>query len=181
MKTYYFTPNQKERLLRIVVDPAHRAALELGFALGARVSEMLLLRVEDVDFEKGWIRVPDVKKKNRRIVPISPEVQQVVEYYIQKEKLKPRDRLFSVSDVTLNNWLRRYSKKTGIEPREEEGNLRWHSLRDSFIREHQDLPQKMLEQMTGDTIDTLQEYYEEYRPEDIARTMRERCDSQEEP
>ncbi len=177
MKTYYFTPEQKGKLLRVVVNPIHRAALELGFALGARVSEMLLLRVEDVDFEKGWVRVPDVKKKNRRIVPIPPEVQQVVEYYIQNGKLKPRDRLFSVSDVTLNNWLRRYANKVGIEPREEEGNLRWHSLRGSFIREHQDLPQKMLEQMTGDTIDTLQEYYEEYRPQDIKRTLEEKWEN----
>ncbi len=177
MKTFYFTPGQKQSLLSVVDDLTHKAALELGFAVGCRVSEALELSVEDVDFEKGWVRVPDVKKKDRRIVPIAPEVQAILKMYIRERGLKPRDRLFRVSSVTLNNWLRRYVGKAGIQPRPEEGNLRWHSLRGTFIREHQDLPVKMVEQMAGDTYETLNEYYQEYRPQDIKRTLEEKWEN----
>jgi site-specific recombinase XerD len=67
----------------------HKAALELGFAVGCRVSEALELWVEDVDSEKGWVRVPDVKKEDRRIVPIAPEVQVILKMYIRERGLKP--------------------------------------------------------------------------------------------
>ncbi len=50
MKTFYFTPGQKQEILSVVDDLTHKAALELGFAVGCRVSEALELTVEDVDF-----------------------------------------------------------------------------------------------------------------------------------
>ncbi len=36
---------------------------------------------------------------------------------------------------------------------------------------------KMVEQMAGDSYQTLNEYYQEYRPEDIKRTLEEKWEN----
>ncbi len=169
MKTFYFTREQRDALLSGVDNLTHKAALELGFATGCRVGEITTIRLEDVKFDRGWVLVPDSKKRVKRVVPVSKRVLNVVKMYVEERGLKPLDRLFPYSNVTMNNWLRKYASKTGIEPGKEEGNLRWHSVRGSFIRWHQDLPVKAMEQVTGDKYETLNEYYMDYRPEDLKR------------
>ena len=59
-----------------------RAMLELLYATGLRVSELVVLRQRDVDLRAGWTRVDEGKGGKQRIVPIGEVAREVVEAYV---------------------------------------------------------------------------------------------------
>ncbi len=66
-----------------------RAALELLYGCGLRISELLNLRVDDVFFEQGFIRVRG-KGKKERLVPLGPYAKEALLKYMKngREVLK---------------------------------------------------------------------------------------------
>lgn len=59
-----------------------RAMLELLYATGLRVSELIALGQRDVDLRGGWVRVDDGKGGKQRVVPIGEVARDAVETYI---------------------------------------------------------------------------------------------------
>lgn len=97
-----------------------RAILELMYASGLRVSEVLNLKVEDVDFEKGIIFVKEGKGKKDRVVPIGK-----IALFWLKEYLRIRKRnsnyLFTgkkgerLTRQRLWQIIREYARKAEID------------------------------------------------------------------
>ena len=112
-----------------------RALLETLYSTGIRVSELVGLDVDDVDFISGVIKVLG-KGKKERIVPIGEPALKAVRKYIdkrQEEKVRDKDAIFlnrsgrrltdrSVRRV-INKHIRTCSILEKISP---------HSLRHSF-------------------------------------------------
>lgn len=171
MKTAYFNEEQIELIIKQAEDLTQRTALLLGSRLGARVEEFLALEVKDIHYEEELVYVWDVKKKILRLQPVLREDLAQVRLYLKEKEIK-EGKLFDVTPRTLNRWLKKAVEKAKI-PIPENENVRWHSFRGSFIRNHIDLPPKALEQITGDNFTTLLKYYNEYRPTDIVRLMKE--------
>lgn len=112
-----------------------RAMLELMYACGLRVSEIIALKMEDIKFDGGFIRVKG-KGSKERIVPVSERAINFVKRYINELRplllKKP-----SVDEIFLSNrgqpltrqrfWqaLKVYGKLAGIE-------LSPHVIRHSF-------------------------------------------------
>lgn len=78
-KRYDDTPGDKakhvpksEKARRVVLDPHAAAALRLLLLTGARLREVLHLRWEHVDFERGLLHLPDSKTGRRTVVLNSP-------------------------------------------------------------------------------------------------------------
>lgn len=64
-----------------------RAALELLYASGLRISELVSLKLDDIDFEKGFLRCKG-KGSKERIVPVGREALDWVKRYITE--VRPR-------------------------------------------------------------------------------------------
>lgn len=77
------------KLLELQTDSRHylrdRAMLELMYACGLRVSEIISLRIEDIRFDGGFIRVRG-KGSKERIVPVSERALYFVKKYLEEER-----------------------------------------------------------------------------------------------
>jgi integrase/recombinase XerD len=127
------------RLLRPQADPlAERDSVmfELMYASGLRVGELLGLRVADVDFQAGFLRVMG-KGGKERVVPVSARTLRRLKQYIQGPRevlLKGRvqEHLFlsargrPLSRQRLWQSLRRRAAQVGVK------GLSPHVLRHSF-------------------------------------------------
>ncbi len=81
-----FPALEKFSLLRAV------AAIELFYATGMRVSELLSLRLESVNMEQGWLRVLG-KGSKERIVPVHLTAINTLKKYLEARHLKFSGRL----------------------------------------------------------------------------------------
>jgi integrase/recombinase XerD len=114
-----------------------RAMLEVLYATGLRVSELVSLRLDQVNLRQGVVRV--LGKGNReRLVPIGEEAQTWVEKYLrearrdiigeqQTDYLFPTRRSDHMTRQAFWHIIKRYAQKAGIH-----GNLSPHTLRHAF-------------------------------------------------
>jgi site-specific recombinase XerD len=63
----------KERLVKIE-NIKHKAILTLTYSVGLRVSEIINLKIEDIDSKRMIIHIKNGKGRKDRIVPLSEKV-----------------------------------------------------------------------------------------------------------
>lgn len=142
------------------------AILELFYASGMRVSELVQLKVENVNFEIGYVRCLG-KGSKERIVPIGKNAREAVLRYC--EKVRPRlvkDRL--ISDLFLSRLGRRMTRQSAwklIKRYAEKANIKKvikpHTLRHSFathLLEHGADLRSVQEMLGHSDISTTQIY-----------------------
>ncbi len=114
-----------------------RAILEFLYATGARVSEMVHLRLQDLDLVRGLVRIRG-KGQKTRLVPLGTEAQKWLKAYLQKVRptLAQKDsedyvflnhRGGQLSRVGFWKMLKKYALKAGLGRR-----VYPHILRHSF-------------------------------------------------
>lgn len=85
----------KNRLSKIE-NLKHKAILTLTYSVGLRVSEIVNLKILDIDSKRMLISINQAKGKKDRIVPLSENVLKLLrEYFIE---FKPKDFLFNGQD-----------------------------------------------------------------------------------
>jgi integrase/recombinase XerD len=135
----YLTPGQVEALLEApdVATPLgvrDRAILEVMYATGLRVSELIGLRTDNVDLDLGLVRVLG-KGGKERLVPLGRVARRWVEKYVAQVRgtLTGRPTLFvnqrggSLSRMGLWGIVRRHAVTAGVQRI-----LTPHVLRHSF-------------------------------------------------
>jgi site-specific recombinase XerD len=71
----------------------HRTILTLAYSVGLRVSEVVNLKIGDIDSDRMLINIRQAKGRKDRIVPLSKNVLKLLrEYYIQ---YKPKEYIFN--------------------------------------------------------------------------------------
>jgi integrase/recombinase XerD len=114
-----------------------RAMLELLYASGMRVSELVSLNVNDVDIKNTFVRAFG-KGNKERIIPIYPQAAQVVETYITEVRPKlvhgDKERALFLNQrgdrlTRQGLWqiLKAYAKSAGLDKK-----VTPHTLRHSF-------------------------------------------------
>jgi integrase/recombinase XerD len=114
----------------------NRAMIELMYASGLRVSELVNLDTGSIDLEVGYLRV--IGKGNKeRIVPINRSSIRFVKKYLEVRNRKPKNvqnkALFlsklgkKISRIEFWRQLKNYAKKAGITK-----NITPHMIRHSF-------------------------------------------------
>jgi site-specific recombinase XerD len=84
-----FIINQLSKIKNI----KHKMILTLTFSVGLRVSEIVSLKIEDIDSKRMLIHIKNAKGRKDRIVPLSEKVLTLLkEYFIQ---YKPKEHLFN--------------------------------------------------------------------------------------
>jgi len=86
------SPEEVTRLLRAVPGLRERAAMEIAYAAGLRLSEVLRLKLSDIDSERMILRVEQGKGKKDRNVMLSPTLLQTLRTYWKQ--CRPRVWLF---------------------------------------------------------------------------------------
>ena len=82
----------KDKLSKIT-NLKHKTILSLTFSVGLRVSEVVNLKIEDIDSKRMLINIKQAKGKKDRIVPLSETILKLLrEYYLQ---YKPKEYLFN--------------------------------------------------------------------------------------
>ena len=100
----------KERLSKIA-NLKHKAVLTLTYSVGLRVSEIINLKIQDIDSKRMIIHIKNAKGRKDRIVPLSKIVLELLrEYYKQ---YNPNEYLFngqSTKQYSIGSCQRIYKK-----------------------------------------------------------------------
>lgn len=144
-----------------------RAALELMYATGMRVSEVTNLSLDDLNFEIGFIRCKG-KGQKERIVPLGKEAKKAILRYLKdvrpnlSKEGKPNNYLFltrlgmKVSRQTFWKMVKKYLKQAKIKKDTSPHTLR-HSFATHLLERGADL--RIIQEMLGHAdISTTQIY-----------------------
>lgn len=114
-----------------IVNRKHRAIFSLLYGCGLRVSEVINLKLKDIDRSRMIINIKDAKGGKDRQVMLSTELLLLLEEYYRL--FKPKEYLFNghlcdtYSDRSINEFLKTYSRKAGVKKR-----VHAHKLRHCF-------------------------------------------------
>ena len=135
--------------------------LSLIYACGLRKSELLNLRLTDVDSKRGLLRVNQGKGNKDRMVPISEKVVALLrEYYFYE---KPKEYLFEgvvlgmpYSGKSLENVFNQAVKKSGLV---QKPTLHWlrHSYATHLLESGTDL--RYIQELLGHKSSKTMEIY----------------------
>jgi len=90
----------------------HKAIISLGFSVGLRVSEVINLKIEDIDSKRMIINIKNGKGKKDRIVPLSQNIFELLREYFKN--YKPKEYLFNgqnslkYSSTSCNQIVKKY-------------------------------------------------------------------------
>ena len=166
----YLTEEEIDNLLdvRLITpyDYRNKAMLELLYASGVRITELINLKVSDVDFDNCFIRVVG-KGKKERIVPITDVAIKYLKIYIEDYRnliLKNRDSEYLFISNTFKNIsrqgffkiLKAECNRCGIEKSVSPHVLR-HSFATHLLKHGADL--RIIQELLGhEDISTTQIY-----------------------
>ncbi len=110
----YLSQEEVDRLLKVPVDGSFesvraRTMLEVLYATGMRVSELVGLRSEYVNLQDGWVRVLG-KGSKERMIPIHPRARSLLRQY-----LALRERRFSAKSAAPEVFLGRGGNRLSRE------------------------------------------------------------------
>lgn len=116
----FLTPEEVTRLLDAVDTPKHRLMLEVLYATGLRVGELVQLRVADIDSENMTMIVRDGKGHKGRFTLLSPELLLKLRAYYRE--FRPKEWLFEgrtaaghADECVAQHACTRAAKKAGIK------------------------------------------------------------------
>jgi len=124
--------DEVRRLLEAAGGLRQRAAMEIAYAAGLRLNELLHLRVSDIDSERMLIHVKQGKGKKDREVMLSPTLLETLRAYWRQ--VRPRDLLFAgkKAGCALDPTIFQRGFALAKRAARIEKNASFHSLRHSF-------------------------------------------------
>lgn len=121
-----------QRLFAVITNLKQRALFMVAYDAGLRLSELLNLRVEDIDSQRMVIRIRQGKGKKDRYARLTPGLLQLLRQYWRK--YRPQSWLFPGAALdkrydlaTPGHLLKKACRKAGITKR-----VSMHTLRHSF-------------------------------------------------
>jgi len=145
----------------------NRTILETLYSCGLRVSEIITLKISDLFFEEGFIRVLG-KGNKERFVPIHSRAQQLIDLYIKtdRNKIEPQkrfeDTIFlnrrgkGLSRQMIFIILKNLAEKIGLHKKISPHTFR-HSFATHLLKNGADL--RAIQQMLGHESITTTEVY----------------------
>ena len=115
----YLTQDELKRLLGVIDSKRDKAIFHLAYYHGLRASEIGTLRTEDVDLDRGRIRVIRLKHSQGGEYPMHPTEIKVLKAWLKERKdgsdcLFPSSRRLPISRRTLDYLMKTYGEKAGL-------------------------------------------------------------------
>jgi integrase len=88
LKTEDLTPEELTRLLQAIDEDENRQVaniMKMALVSGMRKGEILKLRWQDIDFERGFIHILDPKGKTDQVIPLNDAARQVLKRHPRPE------------------------------------------------------------------------------------------------
>jgi integrase/recombinase XerD len=101
-------------------DIKHILMIKTLLLTGARVSELVNIKIQDVDLTACNIKINHGKGGKNRVVPFSPNFKEILAFHIRQSKQENREYLFEsdfrrhYTDRGVRKILMRYTKLAGI-------------------------------------------------------------------
>ncbi len=126
------SPDEVARLLDAVPHPKHKAALSVAYGAGLRVSEVVALKVSDVDSKRMLLKVEQGKGRKDRLAMLSPQLLELLRDWYRISR--PRIWLFPGQDPTNHLTARQFNRIVHAAARTAKIRKRVtpHTLRHSF-------------------------------------------------
>jgi site-specific recombinase XerD len=122
------------KLFNSLPNKKHKAMLFTAYSAGLRVSEIVALKIRDIDSKRMQIFIQRAKGKKDRVVNLSPVLLDILRSYIKEYKPRPVEYLFESEQTgkaypsrTVQQIFRNAKDKSGIKKA-----VGIHSLRHSF-------------------------------------------------
>lgn len=120
-----------EKILAATINVKHRLLLTLAYGAGLRVSEVINLRVSDIDLTELTIHLKEAKGKKDRITVFPEKIKNDIEHLIagkgKDDFVFESERGGKLTERTAQKVFENSLKKAGIAK-----NATFHSLRHSF-------------------------------------------------
>ena len=120
----YLEPEQVERLIAAATNPRDVLLVCIPWRTGIRVSELIGIRIQDIDFDNRAIviKVQKMRKRDgkaierRRVVPIDRGTLDMVRQYLEWRKQFPYegDLLFPITRQRVDQIFWKLGKRAGI-------------------------------------------------------------------
>jgi len=121
----YLEPEQIEQLIVAAPNPRDKLLVRIPWRSGVRVSELIGIRVQDVDFDNRAIviKVQKMRKRDgkaierRRVVPIDQGTLDMVKEYLEWRKQFPYkgDLLFPITRQRVDQIYWKLGRRAGIK------------------------------------------------------------------
>lgn len=121
-------------LFNALTNLKHKAILFTAYSSGLRVSEVVSLKLADIDSDRMQIKIESAKGKKDRMVNLSPILLDILRQYIKKQEPRPIIYLFE-SEIKGEPYSARSAQKVFQRAKEKAGiakEVTFHSLRHSF-------------------------------------------------
>lgn len=156
----YLTREEVKRLLENVHNLKHLCIIQLLYGAGLRVSEVLDLKLTDIESKNMLIHVRNSKGNKDRVVVLSEKLLEDLRKYFMR--YKPKDHLFEgqnaprYSAKSIQNLVKAAASRAGIKKRVTPHMLR-HSFATHLIEKGMDI--RYVQEMLGhQSIKTTQIY-----------------------
>jgi integrase/recombinase XerD len=126
--------NEIRRLFNALTNKKHKAMLFTAYSAGLRVSEIVNLKIADIDSRRMQIFIARAKGKKDRYVNLSPLLLDILRNYVKEYKPKPLVYLFE-SGLTKQAYPIRTIQQVFANAKNKAGikkEVGVHSLRHSF-------------------------------------------------
>ena len=114
----YLTQDELKNLLKVIDNKRDLAIVRVAYYHGLRVSEVGMLTLEDVDLNRGRIRINRLKGSQGGEYPMHPSEIKAVKAWLKERKdancLFPSRRGMPISRRTLDYMMKAYGEKAGI-------------------------------------------------------------------
>jgi integrase len=114
----YFNKQEIEAILDAVKnEPKKYLLISLLWQTGARVSEILNIKVKDIDFHNRSLRITTLKQKTRlqRVIPIQGSLLGLLGAYIASNELKREDFIIDITRQRAFQIIREAVLKAGFD------------------------------------------------------------------
>lgn len=131
----YITEDEFAELIGVIKQPVIKTVVQTMFYTGGRVSEIITLRLDDVDMKKKIIYIINGKGGKDRKIPINDKLHEILKYYLEeiRENDIESDRFFAMERTgkVSRSYVNRLLKEAA-EDLNWEKNISSHNLRHSF-------------------------------------------------
>jgi len=112
----YLKKEEWEKLRGSIDNYRDKLIITLLYSTGMRVGEFTKLRVEEIDFEERFIRIPPENSKTGegRTIFVPREVLSDIKAYLKLEKRK-NGRLFDLTTRRIQQLLKKYSARARVK------------------------------------------------------------------
>ena len=144
------SPEEIQKLIDVTPNPKHKLVISLLYASGVRRSELVTIRIEDLDLNKRLLLIKAGKGNKDRFTILSHTVIQQIKDYLRTRPY-PSPYLFAshqshITPTTVERIIEHARQKAKIEK-----NITPHTLRHSFATHHLEVGTRLeyIQQMLG--------------------------------